>query len=178
MLKQIRVVQDSDGLSAEGPDQSGSRSGHTGWSVSFRVEAPAATSLELSATNGPVGVYEMTGRMLLETQNGPLAISRCSGDIAARTQNGPLAVTLSGTRWVGRGLSAHATNGPGRPRRPAQLRRRARVRHDPRPVERPAPRHRRGRLRARQAGQGRRADLGHHGERPVRHGPRRLSVTR
>ena len=112
MLKQIRVVNDGDGLSAEGPSVAGKSKWNTGWSVSFRVEAPAATPLELSATNGPVGVYEMTGRMLLETQNGPLAISRCAGDIAARTQNGPLAVTLAGTRWVGRGLSAHATNGP------------------------------------------------------------------
>lgn len=112
MLKQIRVVQNGDGLSAEGPDQGGKSKYHTGWSVSFRIEAPAATPLELSALNGPVSVYEMTGRMLLETQNGPLAITHCSGDISAHTQNGPLAVTLSGTRWVGRGLSARAANGP------------------------------------------------------------------
>jgi hypothetical protein len=110
-LKQIRVVQGEGGLSAEGPAQDKSK-WLSGWSVSFRVEAPAATALELSSTNGPVGVYDMTGRMLLETENGPLAITRCSGDIAARTQNGPLAVTLAGTHWVGRGLSARAVNGP------------------------------------------------------------------
>jgi DUF4097 and DUF4098 domain-containing protein YvlB len=110
-LKQIRVVQGEGGLSAEGPAQNKSK-WLSGWSVSFRVEAPAATALELSSTNGPVGVYEMTGRMLLETENGPLAITRCSGDIAAHTQNGPLAVELAGPRWVGRGLSARAANGP------------------------------------------------------------------
>ena len=111
-LKQVRVVENGDGLSAEGPGQNGNSKWLTGWSVSFRVEAPAATPLELATDNGPVSVYEMTGRMLLETTNGPLAITRCSGDISARTQNGPLAVTLAGPRWVGRGLSARAVNGP------------------------------------------------------------------
>jgi hypothetical protein len=110
-LKAIHVVENADGLGAEGPDMANSKR-QGGWSVSFRIEAPAATPLELSAKNGPLGVYEMTGRMLLTTQNGPLAISRCSGDISARTQNGPLAVELAGSRWVGRGLSARAVNGP------------------------------------------------------------------
>lgn len=111
LLARIRVVEDADGVHAEGPaENDGAWS--SGWSVSFRIEAPAATGLELSAVNGPLGVYEMTGRMLLETQNGPLAIERCAGDISARTQNGPLAVELAGPRWVGRGLSARAINGP------------------------------------------------------------------
>jgi hypothetical protein len=111
-LKQVRIVDAADGLSAEGPANKGTSKWLTGWTVNFRIEATAATALELSATNGPVGVYDMTGRMLLETQNGPIAIDRCSGDVAARTQNGPLAVVLSGTRWVGKGLSARAVNGP------------------------------------------------------------------
>jgi hypothetical protein len=101
-LKRIRVVENADGLGAEGPDMSAAK-WRSGWSVSFRIEAPAATPLELSAHNGPVGVYDMTGRMLLATQNGPLAITRCGGDVSARTHNGQLAVELAGSRWVARG---------------------------------------------------------------------------
>ena len=111
LLPQIRIVDDGDGLSVEGPAMTGKR-GAANWSVSFRVEAPAATPLELTATNGPVGVYGMTGRMLLETTNGPLAIVGGGGDVAARTQNGPLAVELTGARWNGKGLDARAINGP------------------------------------------------------------------
>ena len=110
-LKEIRIVSDANGLSAAGPAESGSK-WLSGWSVSFRIEAPAATALEVSTMNGPVAVYEMTGRMLLETTNGPLAIVRCSGDVAATTENGPISVELTGARWTGRGLSAHAQNGP------------------------------------------------------------------
>ena len=111
-LEQIRIVSDANGLSAEGPSTKGESKWVSGWAVSFRIEAPASTALEIATTNGPIGVYEMTGRMLLETLNGPLAISNCGGDISASTQNGPIAVTLSGTRWNGRGLSARAQNGP------------------------------------------------------------------
>jgi len=110
-LKQIRIVSDANGLSAEGPSTKG-ESWLAGWSVSFRIEAPASTALEVSTQNGPIAVYEMTGRMLLATENGPLALWHCGGDVAATTQNGPIAVTLSGTKWNGRGLSARAQNGP------------------------------------------------------------------
>lgn len=111
-LKQIRIVSDANGLSAEGPSEEGDSKWLSAWAVSFRVEAPATTALEVSTQNGPVGVYEMTGRMLLTTQNGPLSIWHCAGDVSATTQNGPIAVVLSGTKWNGRGLSAHAQNGP------------------------------------------------------------------
>jgi hypothetical protein len=111
LLPQVRLVEDGEGLSDEGPAQL-RKPGAANWSVSFRIEAPASTPLELVATNGPVGVYGMNGRMLLETTNGPLAITGGGGDIAARTQNGPLSVELTGARWVGKGLDARAINGP------------------------------------------------------------------
>jgi hypothetical protein len=111
-LAAVRITQDGGVLGSSGPATDSGEPWRSGWSVSFRIEAPAATALDLRANNGPVGVYEMTGRMELRTTNGPLAITRCGGDIDARTQNGPVAVALSGSRWVGRGLSARAVNGP------------------------------------------------------------------
>jgi len=111
-LKQVRIVEDGDGLGTEGPANDTGSKWYGNWSVSFRIEAPEALALELSAVNGPLGVYEMNGRMQLSTQNGPVAIWHCGGDVSARTQNGPLAIDLEGKRWVGRGLSARAVNGP------------------------------------------------------------------
>jgi hypothetical protein len=112
LLLRIRIVEDQDRLSVDGPVEN--RLGHVGpnWSVSFRIEAPASTALELRTLNGPLAVYDMTGRMLLTTTNGPMAIVGGGGDVEARTENGPLSVVLKGTRWAGRGLEARAVNGP------------------------------------------------------------------
>lgn len=112
LLAKIRIVDDAGGLHAVGPAENATSNRGPSWSASFRIEAPAATALELSTTNGPVGVYGMNGRMLLRTQNGPIAIEGGGGDVVARAENGPISVDLTGTRWVGRGLEARATNGP------------------------------------------------------------------
>lgn len=112
LLPKIRIVEDADRLSAEGPIEN--RLGHLGpsWSVCFRIEAPASTALELRTLNGAVGVSDMTGRMLLVTTNGPMSIVGGGGDVEAQTENGPLSVVLKGTHWAGRGLEARAVNGP------------------------------------------------------------------
>ncbi|MGH7726224.1 MAG: hypothetical protein ACREOU_12430 [Candidatus Eiseniibacteriota bacterium] len=80
--------------------------------VSFRIEAPASLNLDLSTTNGPIGVTEMKSKMILASQNGPISLSRVGGEVLAEAQNGPMKVTLTGTRFEGKGLEARTKNGP------------------------------------------------------------------
>ncbi|MEP7027538.1 MAG: hypothetical protein ABI960_02980 [Candidatus Eisenbacteria bacterium] len=107
LIAQVRVTTDAGRLGAEGPTAS---AGH--WGVSFRVEAPAEQSLDLRALNGPLGVYDMSGKMALETENGPITIVGSGGEVLARATNGPVSVRLSGHAWRGRGLDARSVNGP------------------------------------------------------------------
>jgi len=86
--------------------------------------------LDVSATNGPMSLYNVSGKLTAHVTNGPVTAKHCDGDmeIAAtngpitveeasgkqniHTQNGPITLTLDGTRYNGDGLDVHATNGP------------------------------------------------------------------
>lgn len=83
----------------------------TSWSVSYRIMVPRNTDLDLSSTNGGVGVEGVDGSMELSTTNGGISLVDLSGDVSARTTNGGLSVRLSGSRWDGAGLEATTTNG-------------------------------------------------------------------
>jgi hypothetical protein len=102
------VTIDTEGtISADGPP-----SGRRGWSVIFVMRVPTRSDLSIEATNGPVSVARVAGRMRLEAQNGPIRLDGVGGDVRVRAQNGPLSVTLAGTRWEGVGLDAETVNGP------------------------------------------------------------------
>lgn len=81
-------------------------------SVSFEVFAPRDTDLTLVATNGPVGVHGMSGRIRVEATNGPISAHDLSGDVELAATNGPVEVDLGGSGWRGPGLSVSAQNGP------------------------------------------------------------------
>jgi DUF4097 and DUF4098 domain-containing protein YvlB len=106
MASQITIETDGT-IRAEGPKTDRDRS----WSVSYRIMVPRNTDLELSSTNGGVGVDGVSGRMELSTTNGSISLVDLSGDVSARTTNGGLSVQLSGSRWDGAGLEAITTNG-------------------------------------------------------------------
>jgi hypothetical protein len=81
------------------------------WSVSYEIEAPRRTDLDLQTRNGGLSVAGVTGTMRLEAHNGGLALDDIAGDVRARTTNGGLKVALTGHEWEGRGLDAETTNG-------------------------------------------------------------------
>ena len=102
------VSIETDGtIRAEGPRAERNES----WSVSYRINVPRNTDLELASTNGGVGVEGVSGTMDVQTTNGGIHLSGLSGDVTARTTNGGMSVELSGSRWEGRGLDATTTNG-------------------------------------------------------------------
>lgn len=108
IAKQVRVVIEDGRISSEGP----STYRNTSWSVTYDIYVPRSVSLQLEATNGPIGITGTSGRVEARTVNGPLSLSGLSGQVHARTSNGPLRVTLVGRRWEGGELNAETTNGP------------------------------------------------------------------
>jgi hypothetical protein len=128
--EQARVALDTIDVAFEGGRLSLRAPQGDDWMVYFLVKVPRDGSLDLSAHNGPIDLYDVAGRVRARTQNGPLALNGCSGEIdvaaengpvslraggghqRASVTNGPLAIELSGTRWDGDGVEADATNGP------------------------------------------------------------------
>jgi len=100
------------------------------WTVHVIVLAPQDARLDLETRNGPLGVQDVSGRVVarasngpigikgcsgeirIDAQNGPVDISGTSGDVRAVANNGPLSIHLSGQSWDGVGLQGLANNGP------------------------------------------------------------------
>lgn len=82
------------------------------WNIEVKAWVPRPSELALSTHNGPLGLRDVHGRMLLNSINGPMSLVDLGGAVEARVQNGPLHVALAGSRWIGTGLDAEAQNGP------------------------------------------------------------------
>lgn len=94
-------------VSADGP-----KTDHDeGWSVSYRIMVPAATDLDLASTNGGIAIDGVRGTSRFKTTNGGIRLENVGGDVEGRTTNGGVHVALSGSTWVGKGLSVTTTNG-------------------------------------------------------------------
>jgi hypothetical protein len=97
--------------------------------VYFLVRAPRGADLKLEATNGGIGLRNVSGTVVANTTNGPISIRESSGTITADAQNGPIdlaggsgtmklyaqngpiGVKLAGTSWNG-SIDAQTQNGP------------------------------------------------------------------
>jgi DUF4097 and DUF4098 domain-containing protein YvlB len=100
------------------------------WVGYLLVEAPRDAAIDVEATNGPIGLSELSGAVSARAENGPISIRNSPGTIDARaqngpihvrgdagrvnvrTENGPIGVSLAGASWRGDGLEARAVNGP------------------------------------------------------------------
>jgi hypothetical protein len=121
-LAQVRLETSSGEVKVGGP------SGE--WVGYLLVAAPRDASVDVAATNGPIGlsglggtvtaraengpisIRDSGGRIEAEAQNGPIHVRGDSGRVQVRTQNGPIGVSLTGSGWNGEGLDARAVNGP------------------------------------------------------------------
>jgi hypothetical protein len=121
-LGQVRASLSGDELTASGPD-------NDNWVIYFIVQAPRSATLDVSATNGPIGIYEFDGTLTARAKNGPVGLKNSRGTIDASTingpisieggsgnvklsaTNGPVAVKLDGSAWNG-SLDATTQNGP------------------------------------------------------------------
>jgi putative adhesin len=104
---EIRIRTDGGRIWAEGPETSR----REWWSVSYEVEVPSRSDLDLRAMNGGLSIVDVSGVLRLETTNGGIHLEAVSGDVVAETTNGGMKVLLDGDRWQGKGLDAVTTNG-------------------------------------------------------------------
>lgn len=111
LAREVRVAVDAGRVSSEGPTRSG---GNRSWSVSYRVETPSRTDLELGSSNGSITVTAVNGRISAQTSNGSLRMTDIGGDVEGRSSNGSVHVALSGTSWDGAGLDVRTSNGSAR----------------------------------------------------------------
>lgn len=108
LANRVEVVATGERVQANGPDNSGRR---TSWSVSYRLQAPSQTPLNLQSTNGGISIKGMNSRVEFRTVNGGVSLSRVGGAIEGRTSNGGITVDLDGATWDGQGLNVETTNG-------------------------------------------------------------------
>ncbi|HLY62045.1 MAG TPA: DUF4097 family beta strand repeat-containing protein [Terriglobia bacterium] len=123
LLREISVSASGNHVTANGPTDGD-------WTVYLIVKAPQGSNLSLKAHNGPIGLRDVSGKVVARSENGPIAVVNCSGEIDAQTvngpismsgdggnlkletQNGPIHVALAGDRWNAGGVTAHTENGP------------------------------------------------------------------
>lgn len=108
LASQVEVQAGGGRVSTSGPQR---RERRTGWSVSFRLEVPRQSDLELLARNGGISIRTVEGTIRFETTNGGVRLADLSGDVRGETRNGGVTVDLGGDRWEGSGLHVQTSNG-------------------------------------------------------------------
>jgi hypothetical protein len=107
LAKDVQILTDGGRVRADGPRTSN----HRGWSVSFRIQAPARQNTSASSSNGSVSLTGLNGTVRGDTSNGSMHGNDLSGDVRLTTSNGSLHLALSGSTWTGAGLEATTANG-------------------------------------------------------------------
>ena len=76
------------------------------------IESPTEANISARTTHAPMDIQNVRGRIDVNGQHGPVDLRNIGGEVRARVAHGPLDVHLSGTKWDGTGLDAHAQHGP------------------------------------------------------------------
>ena len=106
IAKDITISQ-SGSIRAEGP-RTGNREG---WYVSFRIQAPQSSNIDLTSSNGSLAAVDVRGTLKLRTSNGSIRLEGVGGNVMADTSNGSVNATLAGSRWEGDALDISTSNG-------------------------------------------------------------------
>jgi len=122
ILDQIKLTVQDGLVKLDGPTGQG-------WIGFLIIQAPMGAALDLSSTNGPIGVRgfsgtikthnvngpitlsDVQGKIRADVQNGPIDVDRSGGDFNLSAQNGPLTIEFSGNEWSGQ-LEGRTQNGP------------------------------------------------------------------
>lgn len=108
IASRIQIVATADRVEADGP---GNLRDNESWSVSYRLQAPRQTPLNLRTTNGGISISDISSRLEFRTVNGGVKLGRVGGEVEGRTSNGGITVELDGSTWDGQGLDVETTNG-------------------------------------------------------------------
>ena len=100
------------------------------WIAFLIIQAPNGAVLDLSSTNGPIGINgfsgninarstngpvtlnDVGGQVKVDVENGPITVKGSGGDFRLSAQNGPLTIDLDGMQWSGGALEGRTQNGP------------------------------------------------------------------
>jgi hypothetical protein len=105
----VQVQSGGGRVSASGPDRDGDR--REWWSVSYRINVPRKSDLELTAHNGGINITGVNGNVRFDTTNGGVRLTDLAGRVNGSTRNGGLTVNLGGNRWDGEGIDVETSNG-------------------------------------------------------------------
>jgi DUF4097 and DUF4098 domain-containing protein YvlB len=107
MGSQVYVDTSGGNVQAHGPESTT----NTGWSVSFEIFVPQATSLTVKTVNGGIAVSDVRGSLRFEATNGGINLRRLAGDVTGSTVNGGVNLELIGTTWDGGQVQVTTRNG-------------------------------------------------------------------
>ena len=79
--------------------------------MSYRINVPRRTDLDLNASNGGITISGVSGNLRFDTTNGGVRLADLGGRVNGRHANGGLTVDLSGDRWDGEGIDVETSNG-------------------------------------------------------------------
>ena len=107
LVSEVQISKDGMSLDSDGPKTERRES----WSVSYRINVPHESDLDLNTVNGGITVDDVQGDIEFSATNGGVSLIEVGGSVTGRTTNGGLKVQLSGDRWDGEGLDVRTTNG-------------------------------------------------------------------
>ena len=107
LASEVRTLVGGGRVSSEGPEN-GRREW---WSVSYRINVPRKTDLDLNANNGGITIRGVSGNLRFNTTNGGVKLTDLAGRVNGSTRNGGLSVELGGARWEGDGIDVETSNG-------------------------------------------------------------------
>src|SRR5262249_12463154 len=123
LAAQLKLTTENGQVTVSGPSKGD-------WLAYLVVQAPRGAALELSSTNGPIGISDVSGNIEAkningpltftgvngnvrgDVQNGPITVTGGGGDYKLEAQNGPLTVVLESGQWTGGQLEGRTQNGP------------------------------------------------------------------
>lgn len=104
LIAALVQIYASDRVWASGP------SGRS-WAVSFEIFVPRASGLNLTTAVGAITIHDVAGTISARSGVGAVELVRLAGNVEAKTGVGAISVTLSGSRWEGKGLTAATGTG-------------------------------------------------------------------
>jgi hypothetical protein len=107
MASQVYIDASGGNVQARGPESTN----NDGWSVSFEIFVPQATSLMVKTVNGGITVSDIRGNLRFEATNGGINLKRLAGEVAGSTVNGGMNLELMGTTWDGSQIQVTTRNG-------------------------------------------------------------------
>jgi hypothetical protein len=81
------------------------------WAVSYEVNVPRGTGLQLKTRVGAIAISDVTGTIHFNTEVGAVTLSGLAGEVNGKTGVGAIAIVLAGDRWDGWGIDV--TTGTG-----------------------------------------------------------------